>query len=447
MGSVSGGHSRGKGRSTTSTRIPKFLRPLARQSAETSQAALTNLAQQLNNDDLVADFTGPQDLAHMIGTGRALGDGGFFPTAQNTILNAAQGDGLSFVPDDARTALGGAAQGSNLDFIPPEVLQRLQSGGGDLPGTSVLEAFSQRSSIPGQVMDVLGAGGSDFDVLTGVLEQQGVSPEARRVLENTAQGDHLAGGQGFQEAVDSAVRAATPAVLSTFGRAGVGGNTGGLAQTAIAKTAIDAFADQYANERSNQLGAAGRLSDLDLAERGQDASIATTLEQLGLSSRGLDIDGASALGSLSLSDAGQRGDFANALAQLGLSQDGQDLSGLNTLTQLFGDERSRQLGAADTLADLSQTERANQLNAAGMLPGLAMADVDVLNNIGLERQAQNQRQIQAPIDAQLQLLMASMGIPSSMGPFLGSGTSNRNFNHFGQAKFSFGGMGGMGGGG
>jgi hypothetical protein len=443
---VSGGQTTAKNRSTTSVRIPKFLRPLARQGAATSQDALTSLTGMLNNGDgLIADFTGAQDLSHMLGVGRALGGGGFFPTAQDTFLDTAQGGGLdlSFLPPEARSALASTAAGGGLDFLPPDVLARLSAAGtNQLPGTGVLGDLSTQSGIPQGVESLLTPGGVDTSSLQGILDSGAVSPEVREALQSTARGDFLAGGQGFDAAVEAAVRAAKPAILSTFGRAGAGGATGGLAQTAIGTAAIDAFARQFANERSNQLGAAGRLADLGLAERGQNAGVASTLADIGLTERGQGIDAGGVLGQLGLADTGQQGDFAETLASLGLSQGNQELSGLNSLATLFGDERGRQLGSAELLAGFGENERTNQLNAAQMLPGLATADLDLLESIGLSRQNQNQRQISAPIEAQLQLLMAAMGVPSSMAPFLGSGTSNRSFSQYGNFSMGMPGMGG-----
>jgi hypothetical protein len=76
----------------------------------------------------------------------------------------------------------------------------------------------------------------------------------------TARGDFLYGGPGFDQAVTAAVNAAKPHILSTFGAAGRG--TGGLAKTAIAQSAIDAFASQYGSERGRQLQAASALPTL-----------------------------------------------------------------------------------------------------------------------------------------------------------------------------------------
>lgn len=151
----------------------------------------------------------------------------------------------------------------------------------------------------------------------GVDPQSFVDPTAFDALQSTAAGDFLFGGQGFRQAVDAAVRAAQPSILSTFGAAGRG--TGGLAQAAIAEQATDAFARQ------------------------------------------------------------------------------------------FGNERQRQLAASGILADLDSQERARQLSAAGALPQLALADAQILQNIGGIRQGQAQRELTAPISAQESLIAAAGG--------------------------------------
>lgn len=82
----------------------------------------------------------------------------------------------------------------------------------------------------------------------------------------TARGDFLFGSPGSQAAIDAAVRAAAPSIISTFGAAG--GGTGGLARAAIAQQATDAFARQFGDERARQLAAAGQLSQQQLAGLG-----------------------------------------------------------------------------------------------------------------------------------------------------------------------------------
>jgi hypothetical protein len=77
--------------------------------------------------------------------------------------------------------------------------------------------------------------------------------------DKTANGDYLYGGQGFNAAVDAAIRRATPQVNSQFALSGQTGRTG-LADAAIAQQGLDAFASQYANERQLQEAAKNNLS-------------------------------------------------------------------------------------------------------------------------------------------------------------------------------------------
>lgn len=72
-------------------------------------------------------------------------------------------------------------------------------------------------------------------------------------LTNTLNGDYLYGGQGFNQAVDAATRKILPQINSTFEGAGRTGS--GLAATAQTQAIADAFANQYGNERENQMRA------------------------------------------------------------------------------------------------------------------------------------------------------------------------------------------------
>lgn len=172
-----------------------------------------------------------------------------------------------------------------------------------------------------------GAGGflptaqqSFLETAQGVDPRSYIDPTAYGALESTASGNFLFGGEGFDAAVDAAVRAAAPGILSTFG--GAGGAPGGLARTAIGKAATDAFAGQYSQERQRQLAAAGILGEYGTGERDR------------------------------------------------------------------------------------------QLAAAGALPQVALADVGILQSIGGQRQAQAQRELTAPIEAQESLLsIIGGGIP------------------------------------
>ncbi|BAQ16906.1 hypothetical protein [Methyloceanibacter caenitepidi] len=100
-----------------------------------------------------------------------------------------------------------------------------------------------------------------FDLARGFGGSEPYSTALDTIL-GTARGDYLFGGDAFDAAVDASVRAAQPHILSTFGAAGRG--TGGLAQTAIARAATDAFAEQYGTERGRQVQAASLLPELGL---------------------------------------------------------------------------------------------------------------------------------------------------------------------------------------
>lgn len=311
---------------STSVDIPAFLQPLLNQSAGAGQSSLGNLQQMLGGataDDLVAGFTPEQLQSFGMANQFATGQTPFLPTAQNAFLSAAQGGAI---PVEAMDTLTGATLGAEL-----------------LPQAS-LASLTQAGQSPFQ-----------FD------------PAATDALRGTASGDFLFGGQGFDQAVDAAVRAARPQIQSVFGRAGAGGATGGLAQSAIGQSAVDAFARQFGQERQNQLGAADTLSRLGLAGQQQ---------QLG------------ALGQL---------------ANVNQAQTGQ------------------QLQAAGLLGNLGLAGQQQQLSAAQALPQFGLLGSDVLSNIGAQQQALQQQQLSAPIQAQQQLLGSSLGaLP--IGAFLG-GTS------------------------
>lgn len=322
MAEFAGG--KGKQESSTQVDIPEFLRPFLQQGAGVAGGALGQ-AQQLAGGDLVAGFT-PDQLAGFQGARDfAGGAGGFLPTAQDQFLQTAQGRDLeSILGPDAFQALSGIAGGRSLDeFLPAEALSTLRGA----------------SQIP---------------------------QEAEDALRGTAGGDFLFGGQGFDQAVGAAQRAATPGIISGFGgRAG-----SGLARHAVEQSGIDAFARQFGQERANQLGASQFLSN-----RGTGA-------------------------------AGTLGQFGNAEANRGLAA-GQFLG-----------------GAADS-------ERNRAMAAAAGLPGLGMVGPNILQGIGNQIQQQNQFGLDAPRNAQFQLLQAALqGLPISS--LLGQSSEGE------QSQFGFG---------
>lgn len=106
-----------------------------------------------------------------------------------------------------------------------------------------------------------------------------VPQSALNSLNSTAGGDFLAGGEGFNAALDAAMRRITPQVLSTFGASGR--SDSGLAQQALAQAGFDAFAGQFANERANQLNATNALATLGAQERGRQLGAISPLTGLG----------------------------------------------------------------------------------------------------------------------------------------------------------------------
>lgn len=173
---------------------------------------------------------------------------------------------------------------------------------------------------------------------------QGVGPGGE-ALAAQARGDYLYGGEGFNNALQAAMDQIQPQVQSRFGLSGAGGATGGLAQTAFNQGTSNAFAGLYDQNLNRQMGAANTLT-------GQ------------------------ALGA------------------------GQALGG-------FGQQdMARQMAAAASLGGFGMQERGNQLNAAAQLPNLAMFAPGALMDIGAQRQGLAQQRIDAPWQAQLQLLQS-----------------------------------------
>ena len=455
----------GKGDSESSTRIdiPDFLRPFLNQATGTSSLALSNLARR-SSGDLAADLTPDQLDAIQIARERAGGEGGFIPTAQQELLDTAQGASLSdFLPESALSSLMGFG-GDLSDFISPDILSTLTAGG-SLPGSSVdTLTAAQTAGLPAG-SDVLASIGADprsflpsssLDTISGltdsttfdpvsdsefrrVLEGELIPAESREALLSTARGDFLFGGEGFDAAVDAATRAALPQIRSVFGRAGAGGAASGLAQTAVGTAAADAFARQFADERTRQLAAAGDLAGLDLAasdrrlaaqselsdidlarnqfnlsDAGRRLSAAGALADIGLSGRDQSIDAANLLGGLDLSNRGLQVGSAESLANLGLLDSAQDLESAGLLANLSGQERDRELSAVGLLSDLADNERNRQLAAVDRLPGAATLDTNLLQQIGAQLRGQEQLEIDAPLQAQLQLLIAALnGLPIS----------------------------------
>lgn len=321
--SVGGGVESGEQSQSSSVTTPDWMPGLPgflNQGVGAAGGALSSL-QNLFGDDTVAGFT-PEQLESFDMMKNFIGGAGdFLPTAQNTFLDTAKGVGTG--------------------FLDPGLQERLSGAGFDFA-------------------DYIGEGKAATDFTN--------NPTAREALDATARGDYLFGGEGFDAAVDAAVRAANPHIMSAFGGDAASVDSG-LARSAVGQSAIDAFAGQYANERRNQIGAA---SDLE---------------------------------------GGARSDRNTFL--------GFGESGANRARR--GDEM---------LAGLSDEERRRQMTAAGALPGIGTMDADMMMEIGNMMQGQNQSELSGPIKNQLMMLQAALsGVPISqlLGQDSSGSYSSQNF--------------------
>lgn len=422
---------------TQQAEIPSFLRPLMSQQAGIGQQALGQLNSQLSGataNDLVAGFTPAQMQGQQAAMDFASGASGQLPLAQDTVGGMVRGDFIGqntpAVTDALRSIMGSGSMGS-LDSATTDTLSRIASQSG-LPSaaTDQLSQFAQQSGIPGLATEQL----SQFAQQGGVPGQAQqitadiagspfqLDQDAQNALQQSARGDYLHGGQGFDEAVQASMRAARPSILSGFAnQGGVGAASGGLAQTAMQQAASDAFARLFDSERNRQmsasnqlgnfglqsrqqqLGAAAQMADMGLANQQQQMAAAGQLGQLGLSDRGQQIGAASNLGSLGLADTAQQASAATSLGGLNLAQQQQRLA-----------EQSQRLNAANSLGGFVDSERSRQLQASQVLPQLGLLGANVMQQVGGMQQAQNQQELGAPINAQQQLLQAAMmGLPMS----------------------------------
>lgn len=387
---------------TTQTEIPAFLRPLLERGSAAGSASIDQLVNSLldPNASIVSPFNETQNRALSLGLDRAMGAGGYFPTAQDELLSTARGRGIdSFIGSDTLSGLGSFG---GTGFLPSPSLDVFteMARGGQLPSaaTNTLSRATGSSAIPVEARDAAGRV-LNAELLPGT-----------DTLERTANGDFLFGGPGFDQAVEAAVRSATPGIVSTFGRSGVGGATSGLAQEAVGRAAIDAFASQYGTERGRQLQAADALAGLGLSRNQQQLSAAGLLGDLGLSDRAQQIGAADRLGSLGLAEGNLRLGAGGALADVANA------------------ERSRELSSLGLLAGLSEGERVRQLQAAGALPSLAFQDVDALFGLGDRMQAQSQRELTGPIQQYQMLLDAALRGTAAGGPVTGSSTTQPLYN-------------------
>ena len=448
----------GKSKSKNKNRVvvPEYLQGLINQSVDTASGAMSRLT-SLGGENRVAGLTPQQRQAVQLATDRAGGAGGFVPTVQRELKRTAEGVGVNeFLPSGVASTLRGF--GDMGKAIPASVRNTLE-GAGDVLSGDVISSLTDAAgaalppqisallslvgggsgeALPGTLENLMQPGAVDAgstDALRGVLEGEVIPATSREALEGTARGDFLFGGEGFDQAVDAALRRANPEIISMFGSAGAGGATGGLAQAAVGQAAVDAFASQFGQERGRQLDAADRLARLQLAGEGQDINAASILAELGLAEGDQRLGAARTLGDLELGTAGLLGELdladrdsrtraAAALGGLSLDEAEQELSAAGLLGDLIGAERGRELSATGLLGDFANAERGRQLSAVQALPEAAMLDVNMLRAAGETVQNQRQRQLDADVDMQTLILQAAMqSLPISA--LLGQNTSGK----------------------
>jgi hypothetical protein len=100
-------------------------------------------------------------------------------------------------------------------------------------------------------------------------------------LSATMRGDYLAGGPGFDAAVDAATRRILPGVDSQFAMGGRYGS--GLAKEAQTRAISDVMAERYDQERTNQMRAmmfAPQIAELEYGDIGKLAAVGGQKEAL-----------------------------------------------------------------------------------------------------------------------------------------------------------------------
>lgn len=85
-----------------------------------------------------------------------------------------------------------------------------------------------------------------------------------RTMLQTARGDFLHGGPGYNEALGASMRTTLPMISSQFGGAGRTGSA--YHANTLGQAASDAFAGQYGQERQRQMAAAGAIPGMAQAQ-------------------------------------------------------------------------------------------------------------------------------------------------------------------------------------
>lgn len=301
-----------------------------------------------------ADYAAPINAMQMQGIDQlaALGGaglGGFAMGAQGALQGLAQGQGAN-----------AGAFNAGLNTAQQYAQGAIPQQSGYRTGLGALTDVSR--GVPGsaQAQTTLGTLASG-----GGVGSYG-APTSQRGLTDTAAGNYLYGGEGFNAALDAATRRILPAVGSSFG--GSGRLRSGLAQEALGTGIADAFAAQYGAERALQTGAQNTLLNQQNVDRARQ------------------LQAAASQGGLANQTAGLQSNAANALLA-----NNSDMARLG-------------LAGADLSTNAALASRGQQLQAAGMAPqfeALRGLPAERLMQAGQAQQALVTQQAQAGRDARL----------------------------------------------
>lgn len=400
-------------------------------------------------DDLVANLSGlgsaidPTSAATLRSAqSQQLSDLGLSDMVPDAAINALTGiSGGTANPTAGQVSdlIGGATSGASAN-----TLRGLLDTSNALPGVTqdALSGVAAQNAPVGQnVLNDLIASGAVPEqanaALSSVLDQAqtgGVPQLTRDTLESTARGDFLFGGQGFNQAVDAAVRAALPQIRSVFGSAGVGGFGGGLSQAAVGQAATDAFARQFQTARGRQLGAANTLAQLEQSDRarrsGETLSAAQILGDQGLRDAGFRVGTQGQLEAQDLARTGQQLSAATSLGGLSQAEAARNLQQqLSAATGLSQEELANaglRLGAQGQLEGQRLTGQGQQLNAAGALANVGLAQgAQASQNALADRSQRLQNAAQQQNAAQV---LASLGLSDASRQLQGQALSGDLLN-------------------
>jgi hypothetical protein len=251
----------GESESSTQVDIPDFLRPMLEQFTGGASSAFDNI-QNMAGQNNTAGFSPDQVAAMNQARDVAGGAGGFIPQAQQ---------------QTQQTSAGRSAQ----DVLDPSAFSSLSGFAG---GNNPLESFLPENAF--------------------------------NALNQTAGGEFLHGGAGFNAALEAAGRQSQKAAANAFGGS-AGGVGSGLSRAAVGQGTADAFANQFAQERQNQLGAASSLGGFSDQERNRSLNASGILTNFSDSERNRQENATNALPGAGLLSA-------NILQQIGGQQQQQD---------------------------------------------------------------------------------------------------------------------------